>query len=303
MMKPKGKTKYEIGLLEYFEEIIGTKRYAPLLDKLFIDIEKLQEIKVSQHTMVLASKNKLDSLEDAKNQSLNYYHKEKETKILNHLLLISKKGIENQTKFSKKIDLDKLKEEIKQIKKDISEQIQKNELAFKEYLKTEKFKKKLIEDNKKIKESITEIEERDGLKRNEIENNGKKLQKAKKELEKLNINLSKKNEEINDANEQIPNFEQKLKPKIEELTELDFYLNEKEKEIYIKTENLQKLKNEITNKLRPSENTLYQNNYLIEQNNKTLDLLKNIKRKHEDNIKKLNNKKEELNLKLNEIKI
>ena len=303
MMKPKGKTKYEIGLLEYFEEIIGTKRYAPLLDKLFIDIEKLQEIKVSQHTMVLASKNKLDSLEDAKNQSLNYYHKEKETKILNHLLLISKKGIENQTKFSKKIDLDKLKEEIKQIKKDISEQIQKNELAFKEYLKTEKFKKKLIEDNKKIKESITEIEERDGLKRNEIENNGKKLQKAKKELEKLNINLSKKNEEINDANEQIPNFEQKLKPKIEELTELDFYLNEKEKEIYLKTENLQKLKNEITNKLRPSENTLYQNNYLIEQNNKTLDLLKNIIRKHEDNIKKLNNKKEELNLKLNEIKI
>ena len=303
MMKPKGQSKYEIGLLEYFEEIIGTKRYAPLIDKLFKNIEELQEIKASKHTMVLASQNKLNSLEDAKNQSLNYYHKEKETKILNHLSLIAKKGIEKQSIYSKKIDMDKLQYEIKQIKNYIAEQIEINKKIFLEYSKTDKLIKELKQRNKNITDKIYKIEEKDGEKRNEMENYGKKLQKAKKELEKLNINLSNQNEEIINAHEQIPKFEELLNPKIKILKELDSYLIEKEKEIYIKTENLQKIKNDILKKLRPSENTLNQNNYLIEQNNNTLSLLKNLIKKHEENIKKLNNRKDELNLKLNEIKM
>ena len=302
MMKPKGDTQYEVGLLEYFEEIIGTKRYAPLIEKLFKNIEELQEIKASKYTLVLASRNKLNSLEDAKDQSLNYYHREKETKILNHLLLIAKKGIENQSIYSKKIDMDKLEDEISQIKKQIEEQIKINKIALSEYLLTKKKIEKLSKANEDIEKQMIKIEEKDGEKKNEMENYGRKLKKAKKEFEKLNYDYSNKNEEIIKANEKIPKFDEELNPRIEVFKKLDLYLIEKEKEIYLKTENLQKIKNEIVNKIRPSENTLYQNNYLIEQNNNTLNLLKNLIKRHEENIKKLNNKKNELNEKLNEIK-
>ena len=63
-----------------------------------------------------------------------------------------------------------------------------------------------------------------------------------------------------------------------------------------------KQKKEVENKLRPSESQMSQNNFKIEQNEKTLNLLKEKIQKQEENIGRLNQKKEELNGYLNEKK-
>ena len=123
MMKPKGENENETGLLEFLEDIIGTRRYVPLIDKLSKSIEDLGEIKTSKANRVKISRNEINQLEDVKNQSLSYYHKEKESQILRHLLLVARRGMENNAIISKKNEMEKFQGEIEDIQKKMAEQI------------------------------------------------------------------------------------------------------------------------------------------------------------------------------------
>ena len=303
MMKPKGENENETGLLEFLEDIIGTRRYVPLIDKLSKSIEDLGEIKTSKANRVKISRNEINQLEDVKNQSLNYYHKEKESQILRHLLLVARRGMENNTIISKKNEMEKFQGEIEDIQKKMAEQISQSKNVLLEHKQIQTQINNLTRDNQKINEQINKIEENDKLKQNEIENYGKQIKKGERDLEKLNKNYSNKNEEINMAQEQRPILQKNFELKTKIFNEIDSYLNAKDKEIYSKTEQLQKQKKEVENKLRPSENQMKQNVFKIEQNEKTLNLLKEKIQKQEENINRLNQKKEELNLLLNEKKI
>ena len=303
MMKPKGENENETGLLEFLEDIIGTRRYVPLIDKLSKSIEDLGEIKTSKANRVKISRNEINQLEDVKNQSLNYYHKEKESQILRHLLLVARRGIENNTIISKKNEMEKFQGEIEDIQKKMAEQISQSKNVLLEHKQIQTQINNLTRENQKINEQINKIEENDKLKQNEIENYGKQIKKGERDLEKLNKNYSNKNEEINMAQEQRPILQKDFELKSKIFNEIDAYLNAKDKEIYSKTEKLQKQKKEVENKLRPSESQINQNIFKIEQNEKTLNLLKEKIQKQEENINRLNQKKEELNLLLNEKKI
>ena len=303
MMKPKGENENETGLLEFLEDIIGTRRYVPLIDKLSKSIEDLGEIKTSKANRVKISRNEINQLEDVKNQSLNYYHKEKESQILRHLLLVARRGMENNTIISKKNEMEKFQGEIEDIQKKMAEQISQSKNVLLEHKQIQTQINNLTRENQKINEQINKIEENDKLKQNEIENYGKQIKKGERDLEKLNKNYSNKNEEINMAQEQRPILQKDFELKSKIFNEIDTYLNAKDKEIYSKTEKLQKQKKEVENKLRPSESQINQNIFKIEQNEKTLNLLKEKIQKQEENINRLNQKKEELNLLLNEKKI
>ena len=303
MMKPKGENENETGLLEFLEDIIGTRRYVPLIDKLSKSIEDLGEIKTSKANRVKISRNEINQLEDVKNQSLNYYHKEKESQILRHLLLVARRGMENNTIISKKNEMEKFQGEIEDIQKKMAEQISQSKNVLLEHKQIQTQINNLTRENQKINEQINKIEENDKLKQNEIENYGKQIKKGERDLEKLNKNYSNKNEEINMAQEQRPILQKDFELKSKIFNEIDTYLNSKDKEIYSKTEKLQKQKKEVENKLRPSESQINQNIFKIEQNEKTLNLLKEKIQKQEENINRLNQKKEELNLLLNEKKI
>ena len=303
MMKPKGENENETGLLEFLEDIIGTRRYVPLIDKLSKSIEDLGEIKTSKANRVKISRNEINQLEDVKNQSLNYYHKEKESQILRHLLLVARRGMENNTIISKKNEMEKFQGEIEDIQKKMAEQISQSKNVLLEHKQIQTQINNLTRENQKINEQINKIEENDKLKQNEIENYGKQIKKGERDLEKLNKNYSNKNEEINMAQEQRPILQKDFELKSKIFNEIDAYLNAKDKEIYSKTEKLQKQKKEVENKLRPSESQINQNIFKIEQNEKTLNLLKEKIQKQEENINRLSQKKEELNLLLNEKKI
>ena len=302
MMKPKGENENETGLLEFLEDIIGTRRYVPLIDKLSKSIEDLGEIKTSKANRVKISRNEINQLEDVKNQSLSYYQKEKQSQILRHLLLIARRGMENNAIISKKNVMEKKQNEIEEIQKKMAEQISQSKNVLLEHKQIQTEINKLSKENQKINEQITKIEENDKLKQNEIENYGKQIKKGERDLEKLNKNYSNKNEEINMAQEQRPKLQKEFDLKTKQFNEIDSYINNKDKEIYSKTEQLQKAKKEVMNKLRPSESQINQNNFKIEQNEKTLNLLKEKIEKQEENIGKLNKKKDELNTLLNEKK-
>ena len=303
MMKPKAENENETGLLEFLEDIIGTRRYVPLIDKLSKSIEDLGEIKTSKANRVKISRNEINQLEDVKNQSLNYYHKEKESQILRHLLLIARRGMENNTIISKKNEMEKKQNEIEEIQRKMAEQISQSKNVLLEHKQIQTQINSLTKENQRINEQINKIEENDKLKQNEIENYGKQIKKGEKDLEKLNKNYSNKNEEINMAQEQRPKLQKDFEQKTKIFNEIDSYINIKDKEIYAKTEKLQTAKKEVMDKLRPSENQINQNNFKIEQNEKTLNLLKEKIQKQEENIGKLNEKKDELNVFLNEKKI
>jgi structural maintenance of chromosome 4 len=301
-MKQKGENENETGLLEFLEDIIGTRRYVPLIDKLSKSIEDLGEIKTSKLNRVKISRNEINQLEDVKDQSLKYYHREKESQVLNHLLLVARRGVENNKIMEKKNELEKIQNEIKEIQKKMTEQISESKNVLLEHKQIQTQIDNLTKENSKIQEQMEKIEENDKLKRYEIENYGKQIKKGDKELEKLNKNYSNKNEEINQAQEQRPNIQKELEKKTKILNELEEYINQRNREIYSKTEQLQKDKKELTNKIRPKENQVNQNNFKIKQNEKTLELLQEKITKQKEQIGKLTQKKDEINSLYNEKK-
>ena len=302
MMKPKAENENETGLLEFLEDIIGTRRYVPLIDKLSKSIEDLGEIKTSKTNRVKISRNEINQLEDVKDQSLGYYHKEKESQVLKHLLLVARRGLENNQILAKKSDMERIQADIEEIQRKMAEQISQSKNVLLEHKQIQTQINNLTRENMKINEQINKIEENDKLKQNEIENYGKQIKKGDKDLERLNKNYSNKNEEITMAQEQKPKLQKDLESKTKIFNEIDAWITEKDKEIYSRTEQLQKSKKEVTNKLRPSENQMNQNNFKIEQNDKTLNLLNDKISKQRELLNKLNNRKNELNTHLEEKK-
>ena len=302
MMKQKGENENETGLLEFLEDIIGTRRYVPLIDKLSKSIEDLGEIKTSKLNRVKIARNEINQLEDTKDQSLKYYHKEKESQVLKHLLLVARRGVENNKIIEKKNEMEKIQNDIEEIQKKMAEQISESKNVLLEHKQIQTQINNLTKENTKIQDQLKKIEENDSLKRNEIENYGKQIKKGDKELEKLNKNYSNKNEEINQAQDQRPKMQKELQNKTKIFNELEQYLNQRNKEIYSKTEQLQKNKKEISNKLRPSENQINQNNFKIQQNEKTLDIFQEKISKQKEQLSKLTQKRDEINSLLNEKK-
>ena len=302
MMKQKGENENETGLLEFLEDIIGTRRYVPLIDKLSKSIEDLGEIKTSKLNRVKISRNEINQLEDVKDQSLKYYHKEKESQVLKHLLLVARRGVENNKIMEKKNEMEKIQNEIEDIQKKMAEQISESKNVLLEHKQIQTQINNITKENTKIQDQLKKLEESDSLKRNEIENYGKQIKKGEKELEKLNKNYSNKNEEINQAQEQRPKIQKELQEKNKKFNDLEEYLNQRNREIYSQTEQLQKNKKELTNKLRPSENQINQNNFKMQQNEKTLELLQDKLSKQKDQLTKLTQKKDEINSLLNEKK-
>ena len=302
MMKPKAQNENETGLLEFLEDIIGTRRYVPLIDKLSKSIEDLGEIKTSKANRVKISRNEIDQLEDVKNQSLNYYHKEKESKILRHLLLNAKKGIENNKILLKREEMNKIQDEIKEIQKEMAEQISQSKNVLLAHKNIQTQIDNLSTENKNLNSELNKIEENDKIKQNEIENQGKLIQKTQKEITRLQNQYKSQNEEISKAQDEKPNLQKDFETKNKKFTELDLYLSEKEKEIYAKTEKFQSQKKEIENQLRPSETQISQNNFKIQQNEETLKLLKEKSDKQKEITQKLLSKKDELTKLLEEKK-
>lgn len=76
-MKPKAEKESDDGLLEYLEDIIGTAKYKPLIEKSLTEIETLNEVcKEKESRFEFVEREKI-SLESSKDEALNFLEKEK----------------------------------------------------------------------------------------------------------------------------------------------------------------------------------------------------------------------------------
>ena len=121
LMKQKAQNPNETGLLEFLEDIIGTKRYINLIDKLNKAIDDLSDIKSTKNNKVRITKNELFQLEDVKNQSTDYYNKEKQLLILKHLELLIQQYLNLKELTKKKDEIENLEKEFEKVKEEQKE--------------------------------------------------------------------------------------------------------------------------------------------------------------------------------------
>ncbi|SCV04360.1 LAMI_0H15500g1_1 [Lachancea mirantina] len=85
-MKPKAERESEDGLLEYLEDIIGTAKYKAQIEDSLLQIDSLNEVCREKENRFQLVEREKDSLEDGKNEALEYLDKEKTHTLLNSKL-------------------------------------------------------------------------------------------------------------------------------------------------------------------------------------------------------------------------
>uniref|UniRef100_A0A0K8WDU8 Structural maintenance of chromosomes protein n=1 Tax=Bactrocera latifrons TaxID=174628 RepID=A0A0K8WDU8_BACLA len=84
MMKPKGQTENECGMLEYMEDIVGTTRYKEPLVKINERVEQLTEERTEKHNRCKLAEREMKDLEQPYTEAIDYLRLENEnTRIKN----------------------------------------------------------------------------------------------------------------------------------------------------------------------------------------------------------------------------
>jgi len=281
MMKPKSNSqKGETGLLEFLEDIIGTSRYVSLIDKLSTDIDELGEIKMQKGNRVRISKNEVEQLEEVKNQSTNYYHKEKEYHCIQHLDSLLKRHGFNKEIMSYQKKIEEKNAQVQSVEKQLRNFIEGNNTIMSAYKKMQSELAEIKKAKEDLDKKNEELEETDKLKRSDIEHLSKNIHKTKTILEKLNKNFTTESEKIQNYEKLIPEKEDSLVVLQDKKNKLEKYVNEKEEEILQKTDSLQRKKTEIEKVLQPFLDKINNSKFQIEQNNNTINLIEqNTKKK------------------------
>uniref|UniRef100_A0A1A9ZJA3 SMC hinge domain-containing protein n=1 Tax=Glossina pallidipes TaxID=7398 RepID=A0A1A9ZJA3_GLOPL len=78
LMKPKGKTKTEYGMLEYLERVIGTDRYIEPLNTIMEHIKALTEESAERHDLCELAKRAMEDLKQPYNEAIHYLKQKNE---------------------------------------------------------------------------------------------------------------------------------------------------------------------------------------------------------------------------------
>lgn len=78
MMKPKGQTENECGMLEYLEDIVGTTRYKEPLVKINERVEQLTEERTEKHNRCKLAEREMKDLEQPYNEAVDFLRRENE---------------------------------------------------------------------------------------------------------------------------------------------------------------------------------------------------------------------------------
>ena len=104
MMKPKGQTPHEEGLLEYLEDIIGSNRFLEQIDEMSKVLDGLNEKRIEKVNRMKIAERERDSLLESKEEATQYLEKDREVKMHNNILYQAYVAIntENIEELSKK---------------------------------------------------------------------------------------------------------------------------------------------------------------------------------------------------------
>ncbi|XP_066588736.1 structural maintenance of chromosomes protein 4 [Prorops nasuta] len=246
MMKPKGQTEHDVGMLEFLEDIIGTVRYKEPLEKLFEKVEALTERRIEKLNRLRVVAQEKEALKEPMQDAVQYLKMENVIIKLNHQSLHCErlgtvKSLEEQE--GKKIDLDKdlsdLLEEMTKIKDEKHEkdimikekskkwdklQTQKDEATakFDNIRKTdESLHAELVETNKRRKNNIASVKS-EKSKLEELqrvpEKNSKEIEECERMVKLLTGKKEKEEEALNDL---MSGLREKTEPLLQERATLE----------------------------------------------------------------------------------
>ncbi|XP_012275364.1 structural maintenance of chromosomes protein 4 isoform X2 [Orussus abietinus] len=125
MMKPKGQSEGDIGMLEFLEDIIGTTRYKEPLEKLSQKVETLSEYRIEKLNRLRILEKEKSNLEEPMRSAVEYLKLENEITRLQHQLYHCKRLETSEMlneQEAKRIDMDKdvnsLIEQMKEVKRE-----------------------------------------------------------------------------------------------------------------------------------------------------------------------------------------
>ncbi|KAL3847105.1 hypothetical protein ACJMK2_018035 [Sinanodonta woodiana] len=284
MMKPKGQTEHDDGMLEFLEDIVGSNRFKEPIEILAKRVETLNELRGEKLNRVKAVEKEKDELEEAKNEAVEFLTLENSiVKMKNKLY---QKYIAECTENEEKatVEYNRVNEGMQEFNKKKAEIDDAKKVKSKEHkniLKSYETLTKECEDNK---EKFAEIEKQDVKCREDLKH-------AKVQSKKLEKNLEqekKRIEELKQVPQESTKLIQELQKKLEGLEASKKKEEEKLKEVMdsLKTETkglqeekdtkeeellgLQKSLNETKSQLEVAQSEL--DIYLSNQRNETSKL-------------------------------
>nr|XP_027320521.1 structural maintenance of chromosomes protein 4 [Anas platyrhynchos] len=234
MMKPKGQTEHDEGMLEYLEDLIGSARLIEPIQTLCRRVEILNEQRGEKLNRIKMVEKEKDALEGDKNKAIEFLSLEnKMFKEKNHICQYYIYDLQKRIN-----DLEKQKEKTQEETKDINEKSSKladvkkaKDKALKELEKKLKKITTFLEENKtKFTElDLQDVKVREKLKhaKSKTKKLEKQLQKDKEKVEELKNASSSSEKSISDATSKKELLE---KAKIEEEEKLKQVMNSLKKE-------------------------------------------------------------------------
>ncbi|XP_050164447.1 structural maintenance of chromosomes protein 4 isoform X1 [Myiozetetes cayanensis] len=257
LMKPKGQTEHDEGMLEYLEDIIGSGRLKEPIQTLCRRVEMLNELRGQKLNRVKMVEKEKDALEEDKNQAIEFLCLE--NKIFKEKNHIYQYYIHDLKKRIKDLEMQKAKinEETKSINEKsskLAEETKTKNKALKEFEK--KFNKitKFIEENKeKFNQlDLQDVRVRENLKhaKGKMKKLEKQLQKDKEKVEELKKVPSTSTKTIDEAKakkELLEKAKEKEEAKLQQiLASLQDETKEIRKEKEAKEQELMEFSKEVT---------------------------------------------------------
>lgn len=224
MMKPKGQTEHETGLLEYLEDIIGTDTYIEKIEETCKNLDELQETRQGMVNRLKIAERERDGLEAAKKAAEEYIAKEIECAESQRLL--SSIYISRVSK-----NIEKIEDNIRELQEKLAEESEKCK-AYTEHLGTyeaeynegnamlAKLHKQMDDTTAEFKEfEKTDIKHRENIKhlKTKLKKAEDKAAKDMKKADSVRQDLQKIKLEIPNLERRAEQISKKIKPAEEDL--------------------------------------------------------------------------------------
>ncbi|KAH8409526.1 hypothetical protein KR222_007722, partial [Zaprionus bogoriensis] len=270
MMKPKGQTESETGMLEYLEDIIGTQRYIRPLQQINQRVEQLTDDRTEKHNRCKLAEREMKDLKPPYDEAVEYLVKENElmrTKncVIQKYISLKRKKLEQYSKEHEACS-EQLKEHdagtdaLKQERSEKEQIIRKEMEAYESLVKNrEQLKKKLVE----AERGYTEVQSAMENTNKQRKKNKAQIEKNDAELEELHKLPAKNEQEIKDCEHQLERLEkekttlnEQLEKQLDALKEQSQPLTEKRLECSDKLIGLKESVNTAREQLQVHESKL-----------------------------------------------
>ncbi|QDZ23825.1 structural maintenance of chromosomes protein [Chloropicon primus] len=249
LMPPKAQNKGETGLLEYLEDIIGTKCYVEEIESLGEELQTLNEQRSGVIQRVKVVQKEKDSLESAKEEAEVYIQKEKElvyAKLVGYQLLLRNTEELIAKTEERKAEVQKRMDEEKDKWSEMSGEIKASEKECKEKLKQQKVLQAELD---KVNSDFKEFERKDIKLREDHKFLKQKQKKLEAKVKKAEQNIEKMLSESKRMSKEIPktqaNIETAEKRLAYEKQKMDKILDSHKDELSSHREKLEKVNLEL----------------------------------------------------------